>query len=168
MAISASVQAKLEVTDTLALGITDVDDPTVSYSAGGATPVDMSAATTPVATAAWFQEVGLSAGAVTLDFTALARGNLSDLDLTGLTIQAWKIQADSQNTSPILMQEGDANPYYLCGATGDTISLDASDEFMFKGSDSLQAVAAGAKDIKVTSADVDAKFKLVLVAGAAA
>lgn len=63
----------------------------------------------------WSNTVTLTAGALTLDLTALTRTGLSTVNLNGKRILAVKIAALSTNTQPVTIVPGASNGYTQLG-----------------------------------------------------
>ncbi len=167
MGVSAVYKFQVDATETLALSEDLAADVPMLFQingAGVATPT-LTATTSPPVTKAWGDDVTLSGGAVTLDLAALVRAVLPNVDFTGLKVQLIHIKAAAANTAALKFDVGASNGYGIFGSATSEISLDADDEAAFFFNDKLPDVAAGAKDIDVSSSDVDAKFKIVLVAG---
>ena len=162
-AVSAAYALALKVAETLGLALdhaTDVDaehDFAISGTLNGTS--------TPPATKAFSDEGQLSGGTKTIDLTALVGALAASVDFTGLKVQLVKIRADSANTSTITVKDGATNGYNLFGDASGQITLGAKDAALLFFNDSLPDVAAGAKDIDITSSDVDAKYDIIIVAG---
>ena len=71
----------------------------------------------------------------------------------------------SANTDPITVKPAAANGYNLFGDASGQVTLGPGDVLAVKYNDTLPDVAAGAKDITITSADAVAKYKIILGAG---
>jgi hypothetical protein len=71
----------------------------------------LSATSTPPVTQAWEGVVTCTAGAATLDLTALVTTGLANINATGLKLVAMKIQAVSTNVNPITVKTGVSNGY---------------------------------------------------------
>ncbi len=165
MAVTATFQFLFNASETLAGLLATVADPTIKHDIGSAkTTIDSGTAASPV-TKAWSDEVQLSGGTISLDLQALV-GFLADaVDLTGLKIQGFHIKADVDNSAVIVIKDGASNGYELFGAASGQVTLPANGEVMFFSPEGLDDVAAADSEIDVTSSDVDAKFKITIIAG---
>lgn len=159
---------KMKVTETIALGVDSLTDQVyigqiaTDTSSGTKTPTTVVPVTTQ-----WQDTASLSAGALTIDLTSLAFGNLSAKTLNGLKVQGWKIRNRSTNTAVVTVAEGASNGYFLMGATGDTITIPVGCTFMFFAdtTEGLPDVSATAKNVTFGSADTDATIDIQIVAG---
>lgn len=166
MPVTVNYELKLHAFDTADAGI-DSDDPQIVWhdleadikatlNAAGSVPVSK----------AWADKRTLSAGADTIDLTALSGPFASSIDLTGLKVQVIRITADAGNAAPITVKFGSANsaPYNLFGSAGQ-VEVPAGGAVMLFGNEKLPDVAAGAKDLDVSSSDATAVYRIVLAAG---
>lgn len=101
-----------------------------------------------------FQEITVTGGTTTLDFTALAlaRDVNETHDYTGKKVIGGWITADPDNAGAVTIAPGSSNPYPLFGATNEKdIGPGRMDMFSFQdvGSD-LAAVSGSAKTIDIT------------------
>ncbi len=164
MAVSAKYNLLLEVNETLTLSEDQSTDPTLLHTIAGGSGT-LNATSTVPATKPWSDDVQLSGGAVTLDLTALARPVLANVDFTGLKVQLFKAKADATNTSAVKIDVGATNGYNIFGAATSEVDLFPGDQCLFQFTDQLPDVGSGAKDIDLSSSDVDAKIIFELVAG---
>jgi hypothetical protein len=168
MSVSAKQQMGMVTTETVSTGL-DHGDATEAVAhnlnSGGVSTTTLTSTTTPPATKVYSDEIDLVAGAATIDLTSLTGPFSASVDFTGLKVQQIYIKAHAANTSHITLVEGVANPYFLFGITADRITVHAGTEVMFRMNEALADVAAGAKTIDASSADLDAKFDIHLVAG---
>lgn len=164
MTVYAKHTLELRVQETLTLPNTNAAETLIHEIS---TPKGTLSSATPVAvTKAWSSRVQLSAGALTLDLTALTRTNLPNVDLTGLRVKAMKIVPVAANTAAVTLTVGASNGYQAFGAIADgKISLAAGSgaAFIF-GNTELPAVGASAKTIDLASSDVDALVDIIIVA----
>src|SRR6185312_1316938 len=112
MAVSVRYTAGLTITRT-----------TDTLSAGGGTETldnpnrkTLGGSTTPPVTAADVAAAAMTAGAGTIDLTALATTGGAVLDLTGLTPRVVKIKAPAANAGPVTVAKGAANGFTGFGA----------------------------------------------------
>ncbi len=163
--ISAAYNLSLKVTDTPDFSLDLGSGGTLTHQiTGGAGTLTASSAVP--ATKAWSDQVQLSSGTLTLDLTALSRGSvLSAVDFSGLKVQIIKLKAPTTNTADITVDVGAANGYELFLGASSQLDLGPGDSVLFKRTDNLADVAAGDKDIDLSSSDVDALLDIILVAG---
>lgn len=163
MTIEAKYDLKLSVEEVLALGVDLAGDPTATHQITG-TSGTLTGSTTVPATTVWGDKRQLAAGTDTIDLTALVEGNLPNKDLTGLKLQLIKLKATSTNTAVLTVKPAATNGYEF-GATNDEITLHPGGAVLLFVPDLAPDVAAGAKDITVTSSDADAEYEILIVAG---
>lgn len=161
---SANLKAGMIARETIAFGVQGLADPTME-SAQGATDVALSPTSTPAVTKVWAGRVTLSSGAATLDLAALDRGaELSDLNLSGLKVQAIGIFPASANTALVDATAGASNGYGIFGA-GNTRDLFAGGRYVDYSPEGLADVGGAAKEIDFSSSDGDAIVDVVIYAG---
>lgn len=172
MAVSALIDNRLTAVETLdASGEVVTANPEqihsiVASGSYGGGPRTLDASTAPPVSKIHSKEYTLSAGAKTLDLTALVRGgDFGTVDFTGLRLRALKIVTPSTNNAGLVVTQGDTNPYpVFVNASGlDEIPIDAETQKLFKSGGAV--VSSTVKNIKFTSTDLTAKFKIILVAG---
>lgn len=162
MTVNASFTHTFTATETKAAG-NELTTPVSATHAKSATGT-LSATSTPVASDIWSDERTLSAGADTIDLTALAETGFAAKDFTGLKVQFVRIIADPTNTDDLVFDEGAANGYALFGSGGN-ILLGPGDEAIFKHNETLEDIGSTNAEIDVSSSDVDAKYQIILVVG---
>jgi hypothetical protein len=155
----------MQASGTEALGQTGVADPTVSHSIGAGS-VSRSPTTTVPVTKSWEGEVALAAGTATLDLTALDRGNLANLDLTGEIVQSLHVRGDNANTGAIELDVAAANGYDIhgSGASSQICAVEADDEVLILKNDTAPAVSSTVKDITLTGTGTE-KVHVMILAG---
>ena len=164
MAVTAIYELKLDVGETMALGLDNVSDLQHKHQiSGGSGKLD--ANSTVPATKAWSDNRQLAAGSDSIDLNALPFGNLPNVDLTGVKVQLVKIKADAANTAAIKFKVGAANGYNIFGSATGEKSLPKGAQSIEFWNDQLPDVGAAAKNIDITSSDADAKYDIELVAG---
>ena len=163
MSVKVEYNLRAQAVETLALNI-DSPNPNVTHEISGDSGT-LDANSTVPATKAWKDDRQLSSGTDTFDLTALSRGNLNDEDFTGLKVQIIKIKAKSTNTAVTTFKAGTTNGYNLFGNADGEITLDAGAVALFQMNDKLADVGASAKNIDISSTDVDAQYEILLVAG---
>lgn len=167
MAVTVNFIQELKAEESISLGLDLVSNPTVTHQIGdnGRTSGTLTASTVVPATKAWSDTRTLSAGADALDLTALVFGNLANVTFSGLKVQNIKIKAAATNTSPIVVKPAASNGYNLFGDADGQVTLGAGAEVQVYNPDTLADVGGSAKAVDVTSADVDAIYSIILVAG---
>lgn len=113
------------------------------YNAGGT----IHATSSVPATKCWYGTATLSAGALTLDLTALATGTQGTVDLTGLKVQVMTIRNPS--AALITLTEGAANGYEILGNTWKT-GLLSGQRVMIFGNEATPDVGSSTKNIDIT------------------
>ena len=162
-------ELKMDVEETPAVSVDTYADPKVvhkipSHQKVTTTELTLTGTSTPAATDVYGDELTLTAGSLTIDLTDLDQGNLPNIDLTGKAVVLYKIVANAANTGTIIVKVGAANGYFLFGDADGQVTLDRGEGLIFFASEKLPLVSGTAKDIDFTSGDVDAKFKILLVA----
>jgi hypothetical protein len=169
MSVAAKLQMGMQTVETIATS-QDFGESTIDYThnlnSTAQTSSTLTAATTPPATKAYSDRITLAAGTHTLDLTSMVGPFGAAVTFNTLKIQQLYIKAASTNTAVIVVSQNVATPYFLLGVTGDTLSLHAGTEVMFKfGAGVLAAAGAGAKWVDFDSTDLDAIFDIHIVAG---
>jgi hypothetical protein len=170
MSVTAIYDLKLLVEEVLSVSQDLADDPQLDHEPSTAIAGILTASTKTPASKVWSDTRSLVAGADTFDLTSLTGPNGTSIDFTGLKVCLIFIAADKDNTEPIKFDVGAANGYNLFGAATSEISLDANTGDYGAGvlmfcPETLPDVAAGAKNIDVTSAEADGSYSIILVAG---
>lgn len=164
MAVSVNYNCGLTVDETFDLSIDDVTDPTARHDIGSV--AGTRTATSDVKATKVASITGtLTAGAETLDLTALDKGNLPNETFTGLKVKNWKISCPSSNTAGVAFVVGAANPYDLFGSASDRITILPGQTQCGDCVDQLENVDATHKTLDLSSGDVDATYSIVLAAG---
>lgn len=166
-AISAKYECKLNVDETLALGLDHVDDPETTHSLGNDNGT-LTATTTPPATKTFSDRVTLSGGSGALDLTSLTGPMSTTIDFTGLKVQLVKLKCPDTNTGPVTVEKKDAlTGYNLFGAdntTDEKISIVPGGVCELYYDDELEDVDATHKDITLTGTGTE-PIDVQLVAG---
>lgn len=157
MAIVLSYNFGGTVRETLANGVAAADNAVVSLS--GYNEADtLNASTTPPVTKAALFLGTLTAGALTIDMSALTGAN-GAVDLTGLRIQFLRIKNLGANS--MTFSEGASNGLAL--ATG-TITVPAGGIYQAFLNDASPDIASGDRTIDVTGTGAQT-FEITIVAG---
>lgn len=121
----------------------------------------LTSATTPAVSAVASGAIQLSAGSAILDLTAAPHPSGVDVDLTGLRLRRICIRSRSTNSADVVVTAHGTNGYSIKASE----TLQAGDSFARSFQGSLSLVSPTAKQISITSADVDAIVDLVILAG---
>jgi len=97
----------------------------------------------------------LTAGAATIDLTALTGFNGEAVDGSGLKVQVLKLRNPSTNANNITITPGAANGYDLMGAAM-SLTLEPGDEVILFGLDTAPDIAAADKDLDLAGTGVQA------------
>lgn len=163
-ASSARFNLQLTVTETLDLQSDNFSDPDVGHTiSGGVRTID--ASSTVPATKTFSDKITLSAGAATIDLTALVRTPLAAVDFTGLKVQLVKFKAASANTAVVIVVPGASNAYNLFGDSDGQVTYPAEAESLNYWADQLADVSSTVKNVDLSSTDLDAIIEVELVAG---
>lgn len=92
--------------------------------------------------------ITMTAGAATIDMTALVGSNGGAVDMTGLKLQIFKLKAKATNTNPLVVKFGAADPYTGLGSAFN-FELQPGAEMTFFGNEKSAEVASGVKDLDV-------------------
>ena len=115
----------------------------------------------------WGQVVTLTAGALTLDLTALARAGESSVNLTGKRILAVKAVAIGTNTQPVTIRPGATNGYSDLGLG---VRLGVSSDDTERPDEALLHLPSGSavdsthKTLDLASSDADASVAIIIIA----
>ena len=167
MATAVSAKYDLVCTSTVTVDHGDqnvTNTPLIVHSLGtmGGT---LNANSTPPVSQDYSAEITLSAGAATLDFTAMDQGDLPDQDMTGLKPQLCFFKADSTNTAGIVVTDGATNGHNIWGDANGSVTFLPGAKLGVEWNDQLDDVAAGDATIDLSSSDLDAKIKIQIVFG---
>lgn len=118
-------------------------------------------------TSAYIDQRSLTAGADSLDLTALVRTNLDNLDWTGLKVRFVAVYGASTNTGVIVVfQSASGTPYYFADSSFAWHIVPGGWTLWHSPESTIQPdVSATVKDIDFGSADVDAAYTILMVAG---
>lgn len=167
-AITAHYDLKLDVEETLALGLalaageTEYTQKTTEITRG-----TIKASSAVPATKAFSDSVNLVAGAATLDLTALAGPAGTTIDLTGLKVQAIKLACPASNTAGITVDRGASNAYNLFGednGSAEQVEVLPGCAVLLYQNDKLEDVDATHKDVQLAGTGTES-IEIQLVAG---
>lgn len=145
----------------------DTTSPRASHSLNPVSQANMRSNTTPASEELWSEQRTLSSGTDTFDLRALT-GPLGAVNMDTYRTVVIKIAALAANTSPIKITPGSVDPYPIFGSTtpaDGTITLEPGDQCMFYSPTGRVAVDTSNRNIDITSADADAIYEVLIVAG---
>jgi len=162
MAVTLKHNEKIRVEETLSTGVSsDNSDNMIVHDSMSSNRILNSGTTPPVTQVAQFAQ-GLTAGAKTIDLTALVGTNGAAVNGTGLKVQLFKVTNRVGNAA-ITLTDGASNGYELAGDAWKVILL-AGQSFTFYGNDATPDVAVGAKTIDCTGTGTQT-FDVIVVMG---
>lgn len=162
MSVTANYVSTLTVTEVLGnIPLANPSESSIVHDQLNRT-VSMSATTTVVASVVVAETFALTAGAATIDLTALTGTNSKTVDATGLKLQAIKAY-NAVGNSAFTLKAGATNPYLAFG-TAWSITLNADCEIMAYLAGTAPAVGGTAKTIDLAGTGTQA-IKLMLVFG---
>lgn len=166
MAVTAKLYMALKVAEskagTGAVAATLLADHLLGAPAGETYNATSSVPATQVASV---EDADLSAGAATIDLTALTNGFGDALDGTGLKVQLFYFVSASDNTDTITIVDGATNGYNIFGDAAGQITVPVGGKVLLEFDDALDDIAAGDATIDLSSSDLDATYSFVIVMG---
>lgn len=164
MSVVVTHSVLVTTVETIETGIpaAAADNAKITHSLFNKTPVTLNASSTPPATKCAFFTQALTAGAATIDLTALPGTNGATIDMTGLKVQVFRVIGNG-NANPITLTEGAANGYELAGNAWKG-AVNNAQELTFYGNDSTPDVSPTAKDIDLSGTGVQS-VKVAVIAG---
>lgn len=153
-----------KATGPVVLNNPGVADPSVEYSVSDAQEV-LNGSSTPPVTLSAESRVTLTAGAATLDLTAIDQGNAPTVDLTGLKVQTITFKAADANTDRVDISVGATNGYEWGGIAASLMSLGPGESLTAHFNETLDDVAVADAEIDFASVDVDAVIDVMISAG---
>lgn len=164
MSVRVSYQTVLNVVEVLEANTVSLTEKgrTVEHTAL-TKAATLTATSTPPATKVAAFEQALTAGAASIDLTALVGTNGAVVTGLGLKVQAIKIVAKSTNENPITVKVGAANGYALAGANFE-VALQPGQEIVMYGNDAAPDIAVDAKTMDVAGTGTEA-VQVIIVMG---
>jgi hypothetical protein len=159
MSIRATVVGQITVTETVAAGIDGVTDPTLVYNAFNFSHT-VNASTTITGTKVTADTSALSAGAATIDLTAVPVAGGTTQSFSGLKVRGYLFSTPTTNAANITIAEGASNGYPL----GDSIVLKPGQRVVKWLDDEGTTVAGGDKTLDLAGTGTDA-FSYLIIAG---
>jgi len=119
------------------------------------------ASSVPVTKVANFDQA-LTAGAATIDLTALPGINGATVNGSGLKVQLLRVQAKSTNANAITLTEGASNGYELAGNAWKA-AVQAGQELTFYANEKAPDIGSGAKTIDLAGTETQALEVLIVM-----
>jgi 2-succinyl-5-enolpyruvyl-6-hydroxy-3-cyclohexene-1-carboxylate synthase len=157
MSVNVTYRSDLTVAEVLETGVSGVATAakkTVTHDKYNTGPTTLSAATTPAASKVAEFEAALTAGAASIDLSALVGTNGATVVGTGLKVQAFKFRAKSTNTGPITIAKGASDGYGLLGAAF-SVALAPGAEMQSLTAGGSPAVGSSAKTLDLSGTGTD-------------
>jgi hypothetical protein len=165
MAVSVAYSSLVTSTEILTgntVGTSTSAARTISHANYNTTAALTSLTTPPVTLCAYFLKT-MSAGAATIDLTALVGTNDVAVDFTGLKVQIAKFKNPSTNANPITVTFGASNGYLLGGSAWKYI-LQPGAEIVCYTNDASPDVGGSTKTIDISGTSAQA-LQCTLIAG---
>jgi hypothetical protein len=145
MSVTTTYASTVTTVETLETNVpaASAGDKTVTHN-GFNSSAALNAGSTPPATKCAYFTQALTAGAATIDLTALTGTNGATVNGTGLKLQVLKIKNLGANT--LTITTGASNGYAVAGADF-SVALAQNQEFTFYGNDATPEIASDAKTI---------------------
>ena len=161
----------LQMQETLETSVPAASNPIITHSAWG-TSVSLSASSTPAVSKGAFFSQALTAGAATIDLTALVGTNGIAVDLSGLKVQQLVIingtvtnnAIAAGSNSAVTVEVGGSNPYDLFGSASGLVVIEAGAGIFHMHNETLEDVDATHCEIDLTGTGTDA-FLVGILAG---
>ncbi len=160
--MSLAVGIKLNVTTTETLTGDDLVANTTIVHSGYDVARDLTASTTPDVTKASYQTVAMTAGAATIDMTALLLNGVA-VTLSGLEPRAIRVTALAANAANVTVAKGASNGYDGMGAAF-SVTLEPGQGFLFDFAAVGNAVGGSNKTLDLSGTGTDG-VRLTTVAG---
>lgn len=164
MSVRCKYNLYLLAEETISLSEDLIANPTVTHQIASSHGTYSASSTVPVSQA-WSDTRTLTAGADALDLTALVQAARTNINFNTLKVQAVKIKASANNSAVVVFAPSGTNGYNLFGNADGTIALPPGAEALMLFKEGLADVSATVKAVAITSADTDASYSIVLVAG---
>lgn len=168
MALSSVTYGLLiSATETVTLAYEMAGNPVLSvpHSTPMTTTAVLTSGSTPPVTKIWSDEAALTAGAATIDLTALPTPHDDNVTFSTLKVQLVYFKNKSTNTDTLTIVDGATNGYNIFGDASGQVTLGIGDEILMKCNDTLQDVGASDLAIDLSSSDTDATYQVILAAG---
>lgn len=160
--VKATYKLSLSVLETLGTAVPAAGTPQITHDGFNTNLGTLTGATTVPATKTTAFTPTLSAGAATIDLTALTGVNGAVVDGSGLKVQIFKFINPAGNGA-VTLTFGAANPYLLLGTAWKVILL-AGQEIMLYLNDACPDIDATHKNIDLAGTGAQA-FKCQIVMG---
>lgn len=162
MTVVANYLSQLTVVETLSVGVPAATTPSITHS-GYNTTDKANASSTPPASKAVANSYAMTAGAKTLDLTALVGTNGATVDGSTLKLNYAKFINPSTNTGSIVVKFGASNAYLLGSDSAWRHTLKPGDEVLYKGT-ANPTIDSTHKNIDISGTGTES-IEVVLVMG---
>jgi hypothetical protein len=135
----------------------------ITHTGYDSATVALSPTSTPTATAAVYASVALTAGAATLDLTALTGPGGAAVTMTGLKGRLIRITNPSSNANSVTVSKGASNGFTGLG-TSFSVTIPVGGEFTFYDGGNGVAVSGTVKTLDFAGTGTQA-FQVTVVAG---
>lgn len=160
---SSSLDLAIVVEEQLALAEPLVENPRVPHKLSGTER--LTSTSVPDVVSVWSGVVALSAGAATLDLTALPNGPYATtVSLSGKKIRQFSVQATAANAGALKIAKGASNAIMLGGHVDDVITLPPGATQAAALRSGGLTIGNGAKALALTGTATDS-VSIVIVAG---
>lgn len=146
MAVTATIVRSMATIETFSEGSVASSNATITHNGYDESNALTSATTPPITKCAFFLGT-LTAGALTIDLTALTGTNGGTVDGSGLKVQA--IHLKNLGANAMTFAVGASNGYDLAGS-GFSVTLAQNQDFLFYGNDATPDIGASDKTIDVS------------------
>jgi hypothetical protein len=166
MSVTLRYDAKFHVDETPALALDLASNPVVSHrcSYSGVSGTLDSASTVAIDDV-FSDRRSLTAGALTLDLSALTSTLATTKDFTGKRVKGLFVMGSPSNTGGILIKKGASNGYEIFGSSSGQATVHPGCPLEVLFGSNLAVVGAANEEVDFSSADLDAEFEIILVVG---
>lgn len=167
MSVQLRYEAKFHADETPSLALDLVSNPVIqhriSYSGGVSGTIDGD--TTIAVDDAFSDRITLTAGAHTIDLSALTSTLGTTKNFTGKKVKGMILSANASNTGGVLVKRGASNGYPIFSTLAGEATVWPGLPFVQLFGNNLSAIGASTKTVDLSSADTDAELELVIVVG---
>lgn len=167
VAVSALYDLVLRVTVTPSLSQDNVTNTPQVISSLGTIGGTLTANTTVPVTESYTEDITLTAGAATIDFSALDQGDLTDIDVATAALKPQLVifKAAAANTAGVVVVDGATNGFNIWGDSSGSVTVLPGCAVLAFWNDKLDDAGATDKTVDLASSDVDAKIEVIIVFG---
>lgn len=150
--MSVSMNPRFSMTANEVLSVDASSSANIIHDGFNSSAITLNGTSTPPLTMVSYQVYTLTAGAATIDLTAVKGVNDVDQDATGLKVQTLIVYNPSSNA--ITISPGASNGYALFGS-GNDIEIPPGGRMQFYFKNSTPDVASGVKEIDLAGTGTD-------------